>query len=250
MRSTDSRNNDPVLPSKFLEAIRVVGKQGMFIGSILKQYIFSYKVHSNTIEVTGDSDPEKTCWSLYVKIRGKNHIIWQYHRFSNELLGEAFPEYFKANASSYHRANSNMSMGSKASSIYKNSVKIDISSVDKNSANYSSQRGDGFKKTLLARNNSSMTGQSQSVSAVSSDFNNTDEPLETLASFIKSIGKYTVDMILEEALENKKDFLKDPKDLESGKNEIENKLDNINDIELDTPTSSGPNKKAKLITSE
>ena len=60
-------------------------------------------------------------------------------------------------------------------------------------------------------------------------------------------------MILEEAQENKKDFLKDPKELESeesGKNEIENKLDNINDIELDTPTSSGPNKKANLISSE
>ena len=141
-------------------------------------------------------------------------------------------------------------MGSKASSVYKNTqqnVKIEISSVDKESGNFSSQRGDGFKKTLLARNNSSQA----SVSAVSSDFNNTDEPLETLATFIKSIGKYTVDMILEEALENKKDFLKDPKDLKTGQNEIENKLDNINDIELDTPTSTtGPNKKASLIKEE
>ena len=227
----------------------------MFIGSILKQYIFCYKVHSYSKDVTSESDPEACCWSLYVKIRGKNHIVWQYHRFSNELLGEAFPEYFKNNhlvtsSSAYHRANSNMSMVSKASSVYKNSVKIDVSSVDKNSANYSSQRGEGFKKTLLARNNSNVTGSSQSVSAASSEFNNTDEPLETLASFIKSIGKYTVDMILEEALENKKDFLKDPKEMEKGKNEIENKLDNINDIELDTPTSSMANKKASLITTE
>lgn len=56
-------------------------------------------------------------------------------------------------------------------------------------------------------------------------------------------------MILEEAQENKKDFLKDPKEMESGENKIENKLDNINDIELDTPTSS-INKKGNLVTSE
>lgn len=76
LRSTDSRNNDPILPERFDEAIRVTCKQGMFMGSLLKQYIFSYKVHSYSREVTSESDPHATCWSMYVKIRGKNHIIW------------------------------------------------------------------------------------------------------------------------------------------------------------------------------
>lgn len=55
MRSSTSRDDDPILPEKAVEAARRVARQGMFLSSVNKNYAFYYKIHA------AEGDGEKLC---------------------------------------------------------------------------------------------------------------------------------------------------------------------------------------------
>lgn len=62
-----------MVPDK--RANKCLAKQGMFIA---KGHVFMYQIHHN-------EDETSYCWSFFIKSR-KNDVIWQFHRFSKEIL--------------------------------------------------------------------------------------------------------------------------------------------------------------------
>lgn len=80
MRSTSSRDNDPIMPENLLNVGKRITRQGMFVSGINKAYAFYYKIHSSE-DMNGDSsnpdEPITYCWSFYVKIVGARTItVW------------------------------------------------------------------------------------------------------------------------------------------------------------------------------
>lgn len=88
MRSTSSREGDPILPEDASEAVRRVSRQGMFLSSVNKRYAFYYKIHSGG-EDAAAAPARLYCWSFYVKILGSRTVtVWQYHRFADDILDQ------------------------------------------------------------------------------------------------------------------------------------------------------------------
>jgi len=99
-RSVASREADPVLPEDLHQtATRTdLGKQGMFLSPTNVNYAFIYKIfkHYEMSEANPRQDPNKSpggnetnvrySWSIFVKVRGRVHAIWQYHRFSDDMV--------------------------------------------------------------------------------------------------------------------------------------------------------------------
>ena len=74
----------------------------MYMSSINKNYIFMYKIHEHVEEnpdkaahkgkvsvVDGTQTGGSTySWSLYVRIGRKANVVWQFHKFSEDVLKE------------------------------------------------------------------------------------------------------------------------------------------------------------------
>ena len=98
-RSSASRQADPVLPEglNLGETKTALCKQGMFLSAANPSYAFIYKIFKHyesagadpgqdSAETASDEAHIRYSWSIFVKVRGRVHAIWQYHRFSDEML--------------------------------------------------------------------------------------------------------------------------------------------------------------------
>jgi hypothetical protein len=91
------------------ETIMETVRMNMFTSPIEKGYIFMYKIHKHVFKDMGmarkdidyqDQDAEEqeeknseNCvfsWSFYIKVRGKTQVIWQYHKFQDDICKEVF----------------------------------------------------------------------------------------------------------------------------------------------------------------
>lgn len=76
LRSSSSRESDPIMPENVQDVATRVTRQGMFISSVDKAYAFYYKIHSS--KEPSEKDHKVTyCWSFYVKILGSHTVtVW------------------------------------------------------------------------------------------------------------------------------------------------------------------------------
>ena len=90
-RDPESRLEDPILPTN-LASTNVLVKQGCFVA---KGYCFFYQIHSdgtNFVNDPGNNQPN-ICWSLFARLGKQTEMVWKFHRFSNAVLQEVYPNY-------------------------------------------------------------------------------------------------------------------------------------------------------------
>ena len=83
-----SKKSDHVIPKQFhnFKDKILVLRQGMFY---VKNQIYIYQINGAK---SWQKNVESLCWSVYLKKHSRYSPIWQYHKFSRELLFEIFPK--------------------------------------------------------------------------------------------------------------------------------------------------------------